>query len=109
MNSYRKGYVYYKDEYAGILEETDSGYLFTYDNQYFQKDDSKPISLTLPMTQETYESKTLFSFFDGLIPEGWLLDFVSHNWKIDKNNRFSILLHIGKDTVGAVSILREKL
>ena len=63
---------------------------------------------TLPLQKEEYTSKTLFSFFDGLIPEGWLLDIVSHNWKIDRKDRFGLLLVACKDPIGNVQIKGAK-
>ncbi|MBR4393633.1 MAG: HipA N-terminal domain-containing protein, partial [Oscillospiraceae bacterium] len=53
-------------------------------------------------------SKTLFAFFDGLIPEGWLLDLVVHNWKINLRDRFGLLLVACRDCIGAVSIHEVK-
>ena len=70
---------------------------------------SKSISLTLPKRKEEYVSKVLFPFFDGLIPEGWLLNIVTRNWKLNINNRFDILLIVGRDCVGNVSILEKKI
>ena len=61
------------------------------------------------MQEERYTSKTLFSFFDGLIPEGWLLDIVSRNWKIDQKDRFGLLLVACKDGIGNVSIREERI
>ena len=66
------------------------------------------MSLTLPLTEESYHSKTLFSFFDGLIPEGWLLSVVSRNWKIDKKDRFGLLLVACRDGIGNVTIRGER-
>ena len=54
-------------------------------------------------------SKTLFPFFDGLIPEGWLLGAVSRNWKIDITDRFGLLLVACKDGIGNVSIREERV
>lgn len=56
------------------------------------------------MKREAYESNTLFSFFDGLIPEGWLLNVVTHNWKLDRRDRFGLLLVACRDTIGNVTI-----
>lgn len=53
--------------------------------------------------------KTLFQFFDGLIPEGWLLGVVSRNWKIDTKDRFGLLLVACKDGIGNVSIREERI
>ena len=107
MPAFRKAYIYLRDHFAGTLEETDEGYCFTYDPNYLLSSDPAPVSLTLPLTNNPYTSRTLFSFFDGLIPEGWLLNVVTHNWKIDQNDRFGLLLIACKDAIGNVSIKEE--
>lgn len=104
MEAYRTAYVYVRDTFAGILKETDTGYSFHYDKDYLEKADSTPVSLTLPMQKAEYTSKILFPFFDGLIPEGWLLNIVSQNWKISTKDRFGLLLVACKDPIGNVRI-----
>lgn len=108
MSGLRTAYVYVRDVFAGTLEETDSGYSFSYDEGYLNMDNATAVSLTLPLSIETYRSQVLFSFFDGLIPEGWLLGVVSRNWKIDINDRFGLLLVACKDSIGNVSISEVK-
>ena len=103
-SEFRTAFVYVRDTFAGILRETDEGYLFRYDGSYLTKEGAPPVSLTLPKQEEPYLSKTLFAFFDGLIPEGWLLNLVSHNWKIDPRDRFGLLLVACRDCIGAVRI-----
>ena len=104
MSAFRSAAVYVRDRFAGILSETDSGYSFVYDAGYLASAGAAPVSLTLPLRGEPYESKTLFSFFDGLIPEGWLLRVVSRNWKVDEDDRFGLLLVACRDCIGAVRI-----
>lgn len=106
-NEYRKGYVYVQNDLAGVIEETDQGYRFTYDTNYLNSSSPKPISLTMPLSKESYESNTLFPFFDGLIPEGWLLNIVVKNWKLQYKDRFGLLLVACKDCIGDVSIRNE--
>ena len=108
MEAYRTAYVYVRDTFAGTLKETDAGYSFVYDSEYLAGEASTAVSLTLPMQAEEYTSKTLFPFFDGLIPEGWLLDIVTHNWKIDRKDRFGLLLVACKDPIGNVQIKGAK-
>jgi serine/threonine-protein kinase HipA len=96
--------IYFKNDFAGILTESENGYAFLYDNQYLA-DNNEPISLTLPLKEMPFESKVLFPFFDGLIPEGWLLNIAQKNWKIDLRDRFSLLLACCKDCIGAVSVI----
>ena len=104
MSEYRLAEVLVRNKRAGILKETDSGFSFSYCNSYLSSDDPSPISLTLPLTEKEYLSKTLFPFFDGLLPERWLLDLVIKKWKLSENDRFGILLKSCKDPVGNVSI-----
>lgn len=104
MEAYRTAYVYVRDTFAGTLKETDFGYSFAYDSEYLMSGNASTVSLTLPLRAEEYTSKTLFSFFDGLIPEGWLLNVVSRNWKIDTRDRFGLLLVACKDPIGNVCI-----
>lgn len=108
MEAYRTAYVYVRETFAGTLKETDFGYSFTYDNDYLESENPSAVSLTLPIQAEEYTSKTLFAFFDGLIPEGWLLDIVSRNWKIDRKDRFGLLLVACKDPIGNVQIKEAK-
>ena len=79
-----------------------------YDTAYLSEDEAKPVSLTLPLTEKPYKSPVLFPFFDGLIPEGWLLDVALRNTNISELDRFSLLLLCCKDCIGAVSVIPLK-
>ncbi|MBQ2188606.1 MAG: HipA N-terminal domain-containing protein [Bacteroidales bacterium] len=100
--------IYFKDSFAGRLSETDEGFVFQYDAVYLASDKAQPISLTLPLQTEVYESPVMFSFFDGLIPEGWLLDVALRNTDVSILDRMSLLLLCCKDCIGAVSVVPEK-
>lgn len=102
--SYRKADIYVSDTKAGVLEETESGYRFQYDPIYLEQEKPEPVSLTLPLQHEPYESHVLFPFFDGLIPEGWLLELVEETWKVDPKDRMGLLLVSCRDTIGNVSV-----
>jgi len=91
--------------FAGIITESDDGYTFRYDDEYMNSDAAKPVSLTMPLQQMPYVSKILFPFFDGLIPEGWLLEIAVNNWKINPRDRFGLLITLCRDCIGCVSIL----
>lgn len=104
-NKVRKAIVFFNDKKAGILEENSYGYRFIYDERYVK--DNPSISLSLPKKEKVHQSKSLFAFFLGLLPEGWYLDLVSKKLKIDKEDKFGLLLATCKDTVGAVSIRQE--
>ena len=97
---FRFGKVYVQSRYAGVIEETDEGYLFTYDTEYLNSENPLPVCINMPCREEGYESEVLFPFFDGLIPEGWLLDLSARNWKLDVNDRFGLLLVCCEDCIG---------
>ena len=71
-DAYRKAGVFVQNRFAGVLEETEEGYLFSYAKDYLDSTEAVAVSLTLPLRTEPYRSSVLFPFFDGLIPEGWL-------------------------------------
>lgn len=109
MNVLRSAKVFVRNNFAGTLYETDEEYLFEYDKSYLASENASVVSLTLPLTDKPYISKNLFPFFDGLIPEGWLLDVVSKNWKISQNDRFGLLLVACRDGIGNVSIREDNV
>lgn len=101
----RQGIVKYNNEPAGLITEEDHGtYLFVYDEQYIQKHPDQFITFSMPVSSQPYTSKRLFPFFDGLIPEGWLLDIAAASWKINKNDRMGLLLACCRNAIGAVSV-----
>jgi len=104
----RSGKVYLKNVFCGIVSETDAGYSFEYNKEYLLNNQAESVSLTLPLTEKPYQSKTLFAFFDGLIPEGWLLDIAERNWKINYKDRMGLLLSCCKDCIGAVSVVNNE-
>ena len=101
----RRAEIYYKDSLAGLLTETDEGqYLFQYDKEYIAKYPDQFINFSMPVTEHPYSDNRLFPFFEGLIPEGWLLDIASKNWKINSNDRMGLLLACCQNCIGAVSV-----
>ena len=100
----RSGKVFVQNKYSGIIKETEEGYEFLYNNEYLKSEEALPISLTFPLSNEVFKSNTLFPFFDGLIPEGWLLGVVERNWKIDGKDRFGLMLVTCGDCIGDVRI-----
>jgi len=97
--------VFYKNILAGELCKTsDENFVFCYDEKYIDSDNPS-ISLTLPKAQKKFESDNLFPFFDGLIPEGWLLNLASKKLRLNPlRDRFELLTSLCRDTIGAVHI-----
>lgn len=100
----RQAHVYRDTKLAGLLTETEDGYTFSYLPDYLALAEAKAVSLTLPLTEKAYTSNVLFPYFDGLIPEGWLLDIAQENWKLNERDRFGLLLACCRDCIGAVGV-----
>ena len=100
----RKAEIKYNDRTAGWLTQDEDGYHFVYSVDYLKSKDPVAVSLTLPLQETEFRSKILFPFFDGLIPEGWLLDIAEKNWKLNPRDRMGLLMACCKDCIGAVSV-----
>ncbi len=100
----QKAEVKMNDLTAGWLIQDENGYHFNYDLSYLKSSNATPVSLTLPLSETPYESNILFPFFDGLIPEGWLLEIAEKSWKLNPRDRMGLLLACCKDCIGAISI-----
>ncbi|MDG3582885.1 HipA N-terminal domain-containing protein [Galbibacter pacificus] len=100
----RQGEIWVNNQLAGVLTEDDNGYHFNYNKEYLEQEKASPVSLTLPLHKDPFHSESLFPFFDGLIPEGWLLDIAHKNWKINPRDRMGLLLTTCRDCIGNISV-----
>ena len=96
--------------HAGRLVETPNGSAFTYDSAYLNRDTpSPPVSVTMPLRAEPYESTGLLPYFENLLPEGWLLELSTRKLKIPKDDVFGLLLATCSDCVGAVEVVARAI
>ena len=102
----RSAKIFKNDIFCGILTEDEEGYHFVYDEAYLVTPDAKPLSPTMPLTGEPYENVMMLPVFDGLIPEGWLLDIATTSWKINRADRMSLLLACCRECIGDISVRR---
>lgn len=102
----RSANIYYNDTLAGVLTETTDGeYVFQYNKEYVKNHPDQFLTFTMPVRQSPYKENRLFPFFEGLIPEGWLLNIAAKNWKINPNDRMGLLLACCQNCIGAVSVI----
>ncbi|GHV10545.1 phosphatidylinositol kinase [Bacteroidia bacterium] len=102
----RKVEVYRNEKLAGVLIEISrEKYLFRYEDSYFADNLQPPISLTLPKTQQEYESEYLFPFFFNMLSEGVNRKLQSLQLKIDEEDNFGLLMATAQqDTIGAITV-----
>jgi serine/threonine-protein kinase HipA len=102
----RKAQIFVNGMPAGILEEMESGrkYSFKYHKDY----QGAPVSLTMPLSQNEFLFDRFPPFFEGLLPEGDMLDGLIRGKKIDPRDYFSQLIAVGGELVGNVTVTKGK-
>lgn len=97
--------VFNNETLAGYLSKDNGEYFFTYDKEYVRNPDAPSISLTLPKSESTYKSNTLFPFFFGLLAEGENKKIQCRVLKIDENDHFTRLVKTAhSETIGAITV-----
>jgi len=102
--------VYYETILVGYLTENDMQALcFTYTAEWLQYDQAIALSPDIYLSEAIFSGEKLESFFENLLPEGDILDFISQAVHISPSNVFGLLERFGGDTAGAFSILPEAI
>ena len=97
--------IYISGVICGVLIEDFDGYHFQYDADYLKMENAVALSPTMPLQSEPFTKEFLFPVFDGLIPEGWMLDIVDKSWKVNPRDRMNLLLLCCKDCIVNMSVL----
>ena len=98
--------VFVHDQEAGALEENERGKIYTF--RYHEHYSGPPVSLSMPTAKRDHRFAGFPPFFDGLLPEGHMLEALLKTRKIDRDDFFSQLIAVGADLVGAVSVYEVK-
>ena len=94
--------VFVHNQYAGQLLEIEPqrNYRFEYKTGY----DGAPVSLTMPVEGRIFSFDRFPPFFEGVLPEGPLLEGLLRGLKLDRHDFMGQLLATGGDLVGAVTV-----
>ena len=98
----RQAKVCVKGVQAGVLEELERGTLYVF--KYLDEYRGDPVSLTMPTKLKEIRFEGFPPFFDGVLPEGTMLEGLLRQKKLDKDDLFGQLLVVGADLVGAVTV-----
>jgi len=107
----RQAKILFKDEEAGMLTQHDNGsFTFRYHDAWMTDSTKTGISLTLPKTNQEFQSKFLFPFFYNMLPEGANKQVICKHNRIDSNDDFGLLMTSAKyDSIGAVRVFKTKI
>lgn len=79
-----------------------------YELKYLDGYRGNPLSMTLPIKHGGYEFNQFPPYFEGVLPEGSMLEALLKTKKIDRDDLFSQLLAVGADLVGHATVMEEK-
>ena len=100
--------VFFDDALVGNLAEGEGGGLyFTYTHDWLVNGFATPLSPDIPLSDQVFHGDPVMSFFENLLPEGDVLEFISKAAQISATNIFGLLERFGGDTAGAFSLLPE--
>ena len=74
---------------------------FSYSEEYIARNDSRAVSVSLPIQDEPFSPEQTKVFFEGLLPEGFMRKSIAANMHFDENDYLSILQNLGKECLGA--------
>lgn len=96
--------------YVGAWQQVRGGRdRFSYDRSWISDPQSRPLSLSLPMTSDAaITSAAVGYYFDNLLPDSQgIRDRLQARFQTRSANTFDLLEAIGRDCVGAVQLLPE--
>lgn len=100
--------VFAGDQLVGHLQESQQyELLFSYAPNWFTNPKAIALSANLPLTEQIFTGDNVTAFFENLLPEGDVLNFISKAAQISQGNIFGLLERFGGDTAGAFSILPD--
>lgn len=95
-------------DFVGIVEQQKSGDLaLTYERAWQERDDSYPLSISMPLVQQVHGDPVVRPFMEGLLPDNnSVLDTWAKKFHVSARNPFALLSHMGEDCAGAVRFTR---
>lgn len=101
--------IYINGEIVGTLSFTTIKQMqVTYDQRWLQSENCRPLSLSLPLTEQTLSGQAVESFFDNLLPDNSeIRRRIQTRFGAASDRCFDLLWHIGRDCIGAVQLIPE--
>lgn len=97
-------------EPVGLLAQQAAGDLvLTYERSWQERNDSFPISLSMPLAEREHRDAVVRPFLEGLLPDSAnTLERWAQRFQVSARNPFALLSHMGEDCAGAVQFVRPE-
>lgn len=94
---------------VGLFTKASNGaHSFTYDRQWIESDNTRPISLSMPLRGSAYTGNEVINFFDNLLPDNQnIRERIVSRYGAETVQPFDLLSKVGRDAVGAITLIPE--
>ncbi|MFA7243308.1 MAG: type II toxin-antitoxin system HipA family toxin [Sulfuricellaceae bacterium] len=97
--------VYHGSEPVGFLHDREEGLMFSYAPSWLEAPNAMPLAPGLPLENRDFLGNAVMAFFENLLPEGQVREFLAKSFHLSPENVFGLLARLGGDTAGAYAIL----
>jgi len=106
---YQELYVFMNGKQVGtLLHEANGSLSFTYDHKWLDWENTRPISLSMPLREMSYKGEVVENYFDNLLPDSELIrERIQARFNAPSRKCFDLLSFIGGDCVGALQLLTD--
>ncbi len=81
-----------------LSKDKNGGLHFSYKDEWMSRRGARPISLSLPITQQYYSGDVVYNFFDNLLPDNpEIRKKVQTRFQLGSSHSFDLLAAIGND------------
>lgn len=92
---------------GAVAQRTSGDLVLTYDRSWQERDDSFPLSLSMPLAQREHGDRIVRPFMENLLPDNaQILERWARQFHVSARNPFALLAHMGEDCAGAVQFVR---
>jgi serine/threonine-protein kinase HipA len=98
------------DEPLGVVTQLQSGRLaFEYDRSWQNAVDAFPLSLSMPLGQQTHPHSVIQAYIDGLLPDDAnVRKGIARHYKLPSDTPFRLAAAVGEDLAGAVQMVPHR-
>ncbi|MBN22245.1 MAG: serine/threonine protein kinase [Bdellovibrionaceae bacterium] len=92
---------------GSLSYEKRNNLIFTYNAEWLNRQNSFPISRSLPLREEVYEGRRVYAYFDNLLPDGISIrQRIAAQMHAKSDQAFDLLEVVGRDCVGALQFVK---
>ncbi len=98
--------VFFNQSMVGILSLDDKRlFSFSYSGKWLEAPDAFPLSISLPLQDDTFPDHRAKPFFANLLPESAVRSLIARKLGVSEKNDFVLLKLLGGECAGAITIL----